>query len=186
MTPGTRFGPSALLMALLWSTAAQAAAQDLGARIRVTTTDGRRIVGTVTQLSEEVVELAQSPTHRSAIARDQVRSIEHSLRQERRFGRHFAITVGAAAGVGAVGWALAWSPCTETGFMACFMSPSNRGEAFRMGAVAGGLLGVPVGIIVGATLRSDVWSPISPTSAARVTLLPTMDGGASLQLRIPF
>lgn len=177
---------SQVVLALLWFAAVPAAAQELGTRIRITTVDGRRTSGTVTHVGEDRVEVAESATRKSVFARDRVARIELSHRKERKFGRNFAITVGATAAVVGVGWALIWTPCTDTGFMACFMTPTSRTEALQKGAVAGGVLGIPIGIITGVVLKSDVWQPISSSSLPQFSLVPTSDGGAYLRLRLQF
>ena len=42
-------------------------------------------------------------------------------------------------------YALTWSPCTETGWFACFAHPDSRGEAFGWGFAGGAIIGLPLG-----------------------------------------
>ena len=90
---------------------------------------------------------------------DEVDKLERSVGRHRNFGRNFGLSVGIAALVGGGLGALTWAPCTDTGFMACFMHPSSRGEAFAWGATAGAVIGVPIGLLAGLT-KSQRWTTV--------------------------
>jgi hypothetical protein len=75
---------------------------------------------------------------------------------------------------GAVIGAATWQPCTETGFLACFMHPSQEVQAAG-GAALGALGGALVGFLIGKTVRSELWRPVR-TAPVRLTVGPTAAG----------
>jgi hypothetical protein len=175
---------TALAMTLL--TPALGSAQTVptvGDRIRVRQTDGRVTVGTVDRISADELVLGGS-----ALSMDGIESIERSLGERRRFARNLAITTGVAAGAGGLISAMSWSPCRETGFLACMLHPESRGDAFAWGFVGGGILGLPLGIIIGLAEKDERWEPIAKTAVGRVSLGLVTGGGRGVGVRasIPF
>jgi len=121
-----------------------------------------------------------------AVPEAEIATVERSLGQRRRFGRNFALTVGLAAGAGAVLGAATWQPCNDTGFMACFLHPESRTDAFAWGLAGGGLLGVPIGIIVGLAVKSERWESIPmPASQGLALSLRRSSRGLDFVASIP-
>ena len=116
------------------------------------------------------------------ILEESVQRIEMSLGHERRMGQSvFKWTVGLAAGFGILG-AASWHPCTETGFMACFMSPQSRSEQFALAALGGAVLGIPVGFLAGLR-KHEIWSERS-VRYLRASIETSPGGGIGLGLSI--
>jgi hypothetical protein len=159
------------------------AAPTVGDRIRVQQPGGRVTVGTVERISENEIVVGGS-----ALPRDGIESIERSLGERRRFARNLAITTGVAAGAGGLISAISWSPCRETGFLACMLHPESRGDAFAWGVVGGGILGIPLGIIIGLAEKDERWEPIARPAVGRVALGLATGGGRGVGVRasIPF
>lgn len=63
--------------------------------------------------------------------------------------------LGGAVLGGLVG-AIAYTPCDDTGFLACMMHPESRGHSALLGAVAGAALGGLVGMIIGSFETTSV------------------------------
>lgn len=127
---------------------------EVGDRVRVHTMDlGGRTVGTVQAISAQGVELADENGRRSFFAASRIRELDVSQGRYLREGRKgwaalaFAGIIGAGAGIGAA----AWSPCTDTGWFACFLHPASRGNA----ALVGGVIGLPVAVLVAKGLGQD-------------------------------
>ena len=82
------------------------------------------------------------------------------------------VGLGALSGgiVGGVIGASTWQPCTDTGFLACLMYPS-QGAQMAGAAVLGGLLGGLVGGAIGAGTHTDEWGTV-PIAGMRVSLRP--------------
>ena len=161
-----------------------------GMRVRVTL-DGARepIVGSV--VSARADSIAYVPLHGAAsdtavVALRQLRALEVSsgprLHVLRSVGWGFA---GGSVG-GAVLGAATYSPCTETGFMSCFMAPESRSQSALLGGVIGALLGTSGGLVVGLFHRSDDWQPLSTERVARLRVVPSARGvSASVSLALP-
>jgi hypothetical protein len=177
---------TALAMAIGLSTPVSGVAQGgpaVGERVRVHRADGRVVIGTVERVSSEEVVVGDS-----ALSVDGIESIERSLGERRRFARNLAITTGVAAGAGGLISAISWSPCRETGFLACLLHPESRSDAFAWGFVGGGILGLPLGIIIGLAEKDERWEPIARPAVGRVSLGLVTGGGRGVGVRasIPF
>jgi hypothetical protein len=180
---------TAIALALLGP--AYIAAQDgpsIGDRVRLQQVDGTVLVGTVEGISMDELVLGSATTDSRTLSLGGIESIERSLGEQRRFGRNLAISMGIAAGAGGLLSAVSWSPCRETGFMACFLHPESRGQAFTWGFVAGGVIGLPVGVIVGLAAKGERWQPIARPAVGRVALGLVTGGGRGVGVRasIPF
>jgi hypothetical protein len=108
--------------------------------------------------------------------------LERSAEHYRQFGKNFLTTVVIGAGAAGAIWAIVWSPCEDVGFMACFLEPESRGEAFVMGSIIGGAVAVPVGLILGLTLQYDRWEPLSVPGlpaipSSTISIKPVFTGG---------
>jgi hypothetical protein len=158
----------------------------VGDRVRVRDGAGEVFVGRVEAISPVEMVLVE-PTGRRTVAFDGVRRIERSSGVGRRFWRNFAITMGVTAGIGGVISAATWEPCRETDFLGCLLYPESRGEAFGWGMVAGGVVGIPLGVIVGTAVQGERWQPVLLPSAAPVALSLVTGGGrgVGVQLSIP-
>jgi hypothetical protein len=119
---------------------------------------------------------------------DGIENIERSLGERRRFARNLAITTGVGAGAGGLISAISWSPCRETGFLACMLHPESRGDAFAWGFVGGAMLGLPVGIIIGLAEKSERWELVPRPSFGPVALGLVTGGGRGVGVlaSIPF
>ncbi|HXM38656.1 MAG TPA: hypothetical protein VN908_08365 [Gemmatimonadales bacterium] len=89
-----------------------------------------------------------------------------------RTGAALGAVVGAITGA-AIGTA-AYRPCEPQGFFACIMYPSEA-EQTAAYAVLGGAGGALVGLIIGSSIRSERWMPVSGVSA-HVMLAPGVVG----------
>ena len=93
---------------------------------------------------------------------------------------------GAGAAIGAIIGALtgaavgssSWRPCTEQGFLACFMHPT-QGEQTSLSAMLGATAGALLGLAVGRSIRSETWVPVH-TADIGVAILPR---GLGIRLR---
>ncbi len=119
-------------------------------------------------------------------ARDIVRvDMSVGTRRNGLKGAGYGFLVGA--GVGAL-MGLITEPCEPTGFMSCFMESTTRsGAAANNAVVLGVFVGLPVGAIVGRTIKSPKWRPVDLTPGPRpeLTFAPVR-GGAAVRLSIAF
>ena len=137
-------------------------APSLGDRVRLRSPDGANPVGVVTSVTPDSVEVRQLRGRTEVwYATADWDQLERSLGRERSFGKNFGITLGVSTGAIALISAIAWSPCTDTGFVACDFYPLSRMRAFGYGMVGGALIGLPLGVIVGLAANSEKWEPIS-------------------------
>jgi hypothetical protein len=145
---------------------------------------GQTIVGELEATSNETISVADPHGPGSwRIPAESVQRVEVSLGQERRMGRSvFQWTVGLAAGLGIIG-ALAWEPCDQTGFMACFMVPESRSEGFAWGAAGGFILGLPIGLLAGLK-KHEIWRE-EPVQGFRASIQAAPGGRIGLGLTLP-
>jgi hypothetical protein len=121
----------------------------------------------------------------ATIARGIVQTFEVSSGRHHHVLRAVAWGLGSGIGVGAVAGAASYSPCHETGFLACFLEPRSRGEAAVWGAAVGAALGTASGLVIGALYRSDDWQQVSMDRVAQLRIVPTTRG-VSVSLALPF
>ncbi len=160
-------------------------AQDMpsrGERIRVRQVDGTVLTGRLLTLSPEMIQLSVGSDDVAEVPVARIEVLETSLGRQRNFGKYFGLTVAVASFVGGTIYALAWSPCTETGWFACLFEPESRGEAFAWGLAGGAIIGLPLGLIIGSNVREERWSPVAlPASvASRLTIRPVIGRGVGL------
>lgn len=118
-----------------------------GQRIRVTTVDGSRTTGIVSDVSSESISLRQEDRGREVVipfSRTDV--VERSGGKQPRFKRNFIVAYALTPV--ALGTALALS------------ASEGQSEAFAWGFVGGLVLGIPVGLIFGSILKHEVWLPV--------------------------
>jgi outer membrane lipoprotein SlyB len=113
------------------------------------------VTGTLVRLTGDTVEMMPG----GVFALNEGRQLEHFVGSRGHGGK--GATVGAVLGAltGAVIGAATWQPCTETGFLACFMYPSQEVQAAG-GAALGALGGALVGFVIGKTVRSESWRSV--------------------------
>lgn len=163
---------------------------DPGSRVRAIQ-DGRTITGTLVVITPDSVEIVDGTGQRRTLANRAIDSLQVSTARERHFLRYFAITTAVGALVGGVISAATWEECHEEGFLSCFLVPESRMDAALLGAAAGGVIGLPVGAVIGVALRRDVWSTVPldadadrmiavrPDRAPRLVVSATIPLGAS-------
>jgi hypothetical protein len=157
-----------LLTTALPAASAGQSSLDAGDRVRVRALDGTLRVGIVDSASANGFRLTTTSGATYAMAQSEVATLERSLGEHRRFARNLFLTVGIAGASGGLISAAAWQPCRETGFLACFMHPDSRTDAFGWGLAGGALLGIPIGVLVGLLERSERWEPLPVPAPANV------------------
>ncbi len=154
-----------LLLALALLQPAGMLAQEMpsvGQRVRIHPLEGPPVIGLVTSMNRDEVGIQVDGSQEEVgFDRSRITGLDRSLGEERHFLKTLFISVGVtAAAIGSFS-AMAWQPCTDTGFMACFLAPRSRGEAFGMGAVGGAALGLPIGIVIGLAMKTEKWAPMN-------------------------
>jgi hypothetical protein len=144
-------------------------------RVRLTLTDGSQMVGVVSSISADSIAIAQDGSERRAFSLGHLVEIERSMGRHRRMGRNLALTVGVTS----VGLATAFA----------IGHPEGRSEAFAWGLLSGAALGVPLGLVVGLTIKHEQWLPVSGSGEPEATLSvgpvlgPQLGAGVSVGLR---
>lgn len=177
---------TAVLLAILMTLPLPGSAQTTatpGDRVRVQSRDGAVVVGTISRISPDSIIVHQEGTYRGwrmepsgsdvALPVAEVARIELSLGRQRRFARNFWRTVAvSSAAVGLIA-AATWQ---EPDFFA-----NSRGGAFALGACVGAIYGVPVGVIVGLTVKSERWAgtkvSVAPVLGPRLGLVGSISLG---------
>lgn len=165
---------------------ASAQALEPGMRIRVTGTDGSKRVGTVGAVQHDTVRFTAPSGATFVVATADVARLELSMGKQRNFvGNFVTTTVGFMALGGAIG-AATWSDCDSAGW-GCMFTPGSRTDALLAGALVGGLVGVPAGIVVGAASRPERWERIKQQrdTTRQVSIRPILGNriGASATLQ---
>jgi len=146
-------------------------APSAGDRVRLQSPDSVVLVGVISAVTPESIVFRENGTDLEVvIPLAEAAGLERSLGRRRSFGKYFWGTVGLSAAVGGLGYGLSWSPCTETGFLACFLEPDSRTEAFGWGLAGGTLVGVPLGVIIGLGVRSEEWEPLTVPGTGDTTI----------------
>lgn len=160
----------------------------LGDTIRVTTASGDVERGTYQGLTGDRLLLGREFGAHREIPRSEVEQLDVLVGRERRFFRDFGLTMGIIAAGGGLGYAAVWSPCTDTGFLACMFHPTDRFGAFGMGALVGAAIGVPIGALVGL-MEHNVWEErsLSGSAASRASLklVPASGGAIGFSASVP-
>ena len=188
--------PMSLFIGLTLATSTHGGAQvvpDSGQRVRVHYGAGKVVIGVLDSISAGSLYVRESAASRShVIPRAELRLIERSLGRHRNFWSNFATTFAiSAVAVGALS-AITFKPC-EGSLGACFYAPESEGDAFIWGLAGGAILGLPLGLIIGASFTSERWAPrtlpatsgttlrLSPVFGSRIGIIGTLrfGGGSS-------
>lgn len=156
-----------------------------GDRVRVTHGGGDRVVGTLSGWVSDTLWVAEADGQVAGIPLAAVEGIERSLARERRFAENLFLTAGVMALVGGTAAAVMWSPCTSTEFLGCLLHPESRTSAFGFGAAAGGIAGIPVGILVGLNRRHDRWAPVEVGRWDGLEVQPVLGPRPGIVLSLP-
>jgi len=138
-----------------------------GDRVRFDQPDGGTVTGVVAAVSAREVTIS-GPAGEATYPVEGIAGLERSMGRHRSFGRTFGITLGVTSLVGGTASALTWTPCRETGFLACFLAPESRADAFAWGLAGGAIIGLPVGVILGLAVTTERWEPGSLPSIGPV------------------
>lgn len=155
-----------ILLAVVWAlvlaapAAAPAQAPQPGSRVRVTHAQGRH-VGTLRSIGSDTIRFTAETGARFGLATSEVTALEQSAGRHRQFLRNFAIVTASIVATGGVVGFTTYEPCESTGFLSCMMSPNSRSEAMVWGATLGGVVGIPVGLIAGAAMKTERWVPVA-------------------------
>ena len=174
-----------LVLAVLLAAPLPGAAQDLaapGARVRVIASDGSTSVGTLNELTADSIRIVDAAQRTLTLVRAGA-TVERSLGRRKNFWKHFAIGTVAVATGGALVSAFTWSECSS-----CWIYPESRAEAFAWGLAAGGVVGIPIGIIAGLAIKVERWEPLAlPThgSAAKWPATHTRSFTVTAAIPIP-
>jgi len=144
-----------------------------GERVRIRQVEGPTVTGTLVGVSASELRLTTEKDAELAVARANVGRLERSLGTHKRFGRDFGLVVVTMALAGAVVGAATWEPCDGKSLF-CW----SRGETALMGAGLFGAIGLPLGVIAGATGRHETWEdvPLRPREGTALRTLPVTDG----------
>lgn len=93
------------------------------------------------------------------IPHSSVRKLSVSTGKKRNIAKGAAIGLLSGAAVGGLIGILSYEECTEEGFLACFMVPENKGQAFALGAAVGFIPGTLIGIAIGSA-KTDRWEKV--------------------------
>ncbi|MSR19672.1 MAG: hypothetical protein EXR91_01645 [Gemmatimonadetes bacterium] len=171
----------ALVAATLPIAAGAQSVATAGDRIRIRQTDGSSVVGTVVEASDSQMRLL-GPGGEFVVARDEIRTLERSRGEGRAFAKNFFVTTGAGALVFGFLSAATFEQCS--GFC---IGPTSTGEAFTWGVVGGGILSMPIGVIVGLVVKGERWDRLFLPRPANVALsfAPVRGGGFAFRASIP-
>ena len=128
-----------------------------GATVRVAT-DSSRVVGMIVVSTADSIRLAlsrRSDTVSVAVAAIRELAVAEGTRRHTKQGFVYGALGGAVVGA-TVGY-LSYSPCTDTGFLGCYLEPTSRGQATAVGAGIGAILGMGLGSLVGALVVTERW-----------------------------
>jgi hypothetical protein len=133
-----------------------------GDRVRISRVDGTVETGIFQSASAQGVQLRPVlGSTRPAISLEEIELMERDLGRHSRFWRNFGITVGASIVGIAMLAATTWEPCVSTQPFGCLLAPQSRSEAVGMGALAGLVIGLPIGTLVGSAVKYERWEPLS-------------------------
>lgn len=157
-----------------------------GDKVRFKLSNGTKIVGRVVQINSEEIGLIPRWTKYERLFQiEGLTRIDKSLGRQRNFKKYFVTTLAASTIFVSSYSALTWEPCISEGFMDCFMAPRSKTEAFKMGAIIGGLIGLPLGFIVGYFIKEERWTGATfpQTNPVEITFAPEGRIGARLTYR---
>lgn len=142
----------------------------------------RQITGTLVRLQKDTVVIwtrgGLAPPHSVRVVLDKGWRLEALAASHGHGGAGAAIGAIIGALTGAAVGSSSWHPCTEQGFLACFMHPT-QGEQTSLSAMLGATGGALLGLAVGRSIRSETWVPVH-TADIGVAILPR---GLGIRLR---
>jgi hypothetical protein len=150
-----------------------------GARVRVTQKQQGRVIGMLRSMSRDSISMVDSAGKEYVLARQDI-AMEQSRGRGTHFWKHFGLSILAAGSVGGLISAATWSECSS-----CWIYPESRAEAFGWGFLAGGAIGVPVGVIMGAVVKVERWEFVpldAPVDGAQAPHAGTQRFAVSLSL----
>ena len=169
------------LMSVLPSDGSSQAVLSSGDRIRIRQLDGTSLTGTLATRSAEIIQLsvgAAGPMVEVPV--EGIEALEISLGRQRRFGKYFGLTVAATSIVGATIGFLAYQDSEPCSFL-CF-GPDTRTEYIAVGFAGGVLVGLPLGAIIGSTVREEQWNQVALPALAesRLSIRPAIGSRVGL------
>lgn len=144
----------------------------------------RIATGLVQTVSPSEIRLLNASGTEMVIPRDEIAWIERSLGRHRMFVRNLLVTAVTTGLVVGTLSAVTWTPCQSW----CFDGNSPAG-AFALGFVmGGGVIGVPLGIIIGSVARPERWErlPLSGPERHAFSIHPVLGRGFGLSASIAF
>lgn len=176
---------TALLATLLVLSPATAQSADdlrLGQRVRVTQGLRIRTTGVVQSYEAGTLALVDDEGMLRRFAMDEVSRIELHKGTGRRFGRNLLVTMAVSAGAFGILSAATYEPC-----QGWCIGPTGAGEAFMWGALGGGILGIPVGVVVGLVSSHDRWVRLERPGegAPTLTVVPSGEGRLGVVGSVP-
>jgi len=149
---------SLMLLALALPSFVAGQVPDVGDRLRIENRSGTEWTGTLQAHSPEGLTLIVDEETRVFPA-SEIAGLERSLGEQRNFRKYFGITLTSVGLIGILTFA-ATKPGADdcTGGRFC---PTPRWMSAIEGLWVGGLVGVPVGVVVGLTKKEERWEPLS-------------------------
>lgn len=165
-----------------------AQALEPGARVRLTQSSGARHQGILQTIEPDSARLTGTRGQSVAVSLASVERVEVSRGRQRQFWRNFGLTTMASAVAGGGIGAATWTPCEEDGWFSCMFVPESRSQAMLAGAVVGGLVGIPIGVVVGAAVRQEQWAPVQHEGVRprQVSIRPSFVGGVGFAAELTF
>lgn len=125
-----------------------------GTRVRVKVGGSPPLIATLRTISADSIWLIDADGKERSLARQNA-ELERSLGTHTRFWHHFGVSIMVTALGGGLLSALTFDECDQ-----CIVAPDSRGEAFVWGFIAGGAIGVPIGVVLGALAKVERWEPV--------------------------
>ncbi len=166
------------LMVVLPSDGSPQAVPSPGDRIRIKQVDGPVLTGRLARFSAETIQLSLDsggPTVEVPV--EGIEALETSLGRRTRYGIYIPLSMLGGALVGAAYGAITADPRERRpGFRSDFDQPGFRAA---VGFIRGGLIGLPVGLILGSVFSEERWNPVAlPTPAeSGLTIRPVIGSG---------
>lgn len=151
-----------------------------GSRVRIHSLDGVVWIGTLMSIDSELARLTRGGGDLLSIQHARIERIQVSIGRERTVASTMLKVGGALTLFGGVFGAISYRPCVPQNFLDCYLSPNSRGAAFLFGGAAGGVVGLPLGLLIGLHKR-DIWRdakiavPAAPRS--QFSLTPVIGSG---------
>ncbi len=163
------------LMFVLPSDGSAQAVPSPGDRIRIKQVDGPVLTGRLARFSAETIHLfPDSGGPWVEVPIEGIEALETSLGRRTRYRKYIPLSMLGGAFVGAAYGAIT-GYTSSTGFFS-FDQPEVRAA---VGFVYGGLIGLPVGLILGSVFREERWNrgALPAPTAPRLTIRPVIGSG---------